>query len=219
MLRPALSSSALLRPALLASLLACAAGTALAEPGYFRVTGVASDDTLNVRAEPDAGSADIGDLAHDQSAVEVLDTDASGDWGRITWEESHGWVAMRFLTPEELPMIGDSRLPAGLLCTGTEPFWSIRYTADTALYSDFNNNTANLPMTDQLTAAGRAGFPVLLRHGASNVTATAVIRAQLCSDGMSDRDYPYAAGLMIEAGKERILFDGCCRLPLEAGSN
>ena len=62
----------MLRLALFASLLA---GTALAEPGYFRVTDVASDDTLNVRALPDAHSEDIGDLAHDQTAVEVIDTD------------------------------------------------------------------------------------------------------------------------------------------------
>lgn len=207
------------RPVLLACLLATVASTALAEPGYYRVTGVAADDTLNVRAAPDAGSEDIGDLAHDQTAVEVIDTDDSGDWGRIGWEESHGWVAMRFLAAEELPRIGDSRLPAGLLCSGTEPFWSIRYTGDTALYSDFNGNGATLPLTTQLTAAGRPGFPVLLRHAASSVTATAVMRAQLCSDGMSDRDYPYAVSLMIEAGKEQILFEGCCRLPLEAGSN
>ena len=200
----------MLRLALFASLLA---GTALAEPGYFRVTDVASDDTLNVRALPDAHSEDIGDLAHDQTAVEVIDTDESGDWGRIVWEESHGWVAMRFLEPDE------SRLPQGLLCSGTEPFWSIRYTGDTALYSDFNNNSATLPLTDLLTAAGRTGFPALLRHGTGDATSTAVIRAQLCSDGMSDRDYPYAVSLMIEAGKDRILFDGCCQLPLEAGSH
>ena len=206
----------MLRLALFASLLA---GTALAEPGYFRVTDVASDDTLNVRALPDAHSEDIGDLAHDQTAVEVIDTDESGDWGRIVWAESHGWVAMRFLEPDDIAMIGQSRLPQGLLCSGTEPFWSIRYTGDTALYSDFNNNSATLPLTDLLTAAGRTGFPALLRHGTGDATSTAVIRAQLCSDGMSDRDYPYAVSLMIEAGKDRILFDGCCQLPLEAGSH
>ena len=149
----------------------------------------------------------------------MIDTDESGDWGRIVWEESHGWVAMRFLEPDDIAMIGQSRLPQGLLCSGTEPFWSIRYTGDTALYSDFNNNSATLPLTDLLTAAGRTGFPALLRHGTGDATSTAVIRAQLCSDGMSDRDYPYAVSLMIEAGKDRILFDGCCQLPLEAGSH
>ncbi|WP_417524152.1 COG3650 family protein [Marinovum sp.] len=207
----------MLRLALLASLLASTA--AIAEPGYYRVTGVASDDTLNVRAAPDGDSEDIGDLAHDQTAVEVIETDESGDWGRIGWEEGHGWIAMRFLEAEDLPMIGDSRLPEGLLCTGTEPFWSLRYTADTALYSDFNNNSATLPLTDQLSAAGRNGFPALLSHGGDGAAVTAVIRAQLCSDGMSDRDYPYAIVLRVQAAAEQILFEGCCRLPLEAGSN
>lgn len=145
----------MLRPTLLASLLlALPIGPARAEPGYFRVTGVAPDDTLNVRALPDAGSADIGDLGHDQTGIEVIDQDASGAWARIGWQEGHGWVALRFLSPEAPPRIGDSRLPAGLLCSGTEPFWSIRYGAETALYSDASGNAATLPLTDQLGAAG-----------------------------------------------------------------
>jgi hypothetical protein len=76
------------------SLIACVAltltGTAAlaqttAEPSYMRVTGVASNDSLNVRAEPRASSADIGDLAFNARGVEVIGTDASGAWGRIIW--------------------------------------------------------------------------------------------------------------------------------------
>ena len=40
-------------------------------PAAYAVTGVASNDVLNIRARPDAGSAIIGSLAPDATGVEV----------------------------------------------------------------------------------------------------------------------------------------------------
>ena len=39
--------------------------------GYFEVTGVASNDVLNIREEPSGSSAKLGFLEHDDKVVEI----------------------------------------------------------------------------------------------------------------------------------------------------
>lgn len=198
--------------------LACAL-PAFAAPGYFRVTGVAADDTLNVRAAPDASSADIGDLPHDARGVEVAGTDASGKWGRITWQEGDGWIAMRFLTDDPQPGIADTALPQGLLCAGTEPFWSMRYSAGGGVYSDASGNAHSLGLNAAHTPQARGPFPVVMSHRGASAASMAFVEPMDCSDGMSDRTYPWRVLLLLsDAGGQRLL-DGCCQLPLEIGSH
>lgn len=191
---------------------------ALADPGYYRVTGVASDDTLNVRVEPSGSSADIGDLPHDATGIEVI-TQENG-WGQIVWEEGNGWISMRFLEPDDtLPMIAGTDLPVGLLCGGTEPFWSIRLSGDSATYSDTSGTVLPMTLVDARVSSGRPGFPLALRFTAEGAGAMSIIRAQVCWDGMSDRTYGYALTQLLRAGSEERFLDGCCWLPLEIGAH
>ena len=201
----------------LASIACLLATPALADPEYFRVTGVASDDTLNVREAPDGSSTDIGDLPHDATGVEVI-TQENG-WGRIIWFEGNGWVSMRFMEPDPVPMIADTTLPQGLLCGGTEPFWSLRLSADNATYSDVTGTTLPMSLLDARVASGRVDFPQALRFTAEGAGAMSIIRAQSCSDGMSDRSYGYALVQLLRAGEDERFLDGCCWLPLEIGAH
>ena len=53
----------------------CAVEGAIADasgPDFFRVTGVAADDVLNIREAPDAGSAKIGEIPPDGDGVRNL---------------------------------------------------------------------------------------------------------------------------------------------------
>ncbi len=204
-----------LRPALAALLLLGHA--AQAAPTYHRVTGVAADDTLNVRAEPSASSADIGDLPHDAVGIEVIETNASGDWGRIVWEEGNGWIATRFLAPDPQPGIGPTELPQGLLCSGTEPFWSLRLSGGGAVYSGIDGEALALSLTGALTPEARGPFPAILSHGGPTAATMSFIEPMVCSDGMSDRDYPWRALFLLSTAEGQRLLDGCCQLPLEAG--
>lgn len=192
---------------------------ALAEPGYWRVTGVASNDTLNVRAQPDAGSADIGDLPHDATGIEVHTTDPSGKWGRIVWEESNGWIAMRFLEADPQTGIGGTTLPQGLLCGGTEPFWSMRYSDGGAIFSDFSAGAYSIGLTGAHTPQARGPFPVVMSHTGSTAASMSFVEPMDCSDGMSDRTYPWRILLLISNADGQRLLDGCCSLPLEIGSH
>ncbi len=58
-------------------------GLALAQsfPALYDVTGVASDDVLNVRAAPNANAQVIAALGPKATQVEVVRTDTSGHWG------------------------------------------------------------------------------------------------------------------------------------------
>jgi hypothetical protein len=66
-------------------------------PERYMVADVASDDVLNVRAEPAASSEIIGKLGPDTLNVEVLRT--LDGWGYVGAGERSSWVSMRFLAP------------------------------------------------------------------------------------------------------------------------
>ena len=105
--------------ALTISLLMMLVGTAAATadgPDYFMVRGVASDDVLNIRQEPDAGSRKIGEIPHDGNGIQNLGCEGGlsyGEWQeaspaereaaerrrwcRIAYDGVEGWVAARFL--------------------------------------------------------------------------------------------------------------------------
>ncbi len=91
-------------------------------PDFFAVTGVAADDVLNIRAEPRASSARIGEIPHDGRGVQNLgcqggptfaewqqmtpaERERAGRlrWCRIRYGGVEGWVAGRFLTEDSAP--------------------------------------------------------------------------------------------------------------------
>ncbi|MEL7115936.1 MAG: peptide-binding protein, partial [Pseudomonadota bacterium] len=178
---------------------------------------VASDDTLNVRAEPSAASADIGDLPHNATRIEVAESDATGKWGRIVWEEGNGWIAMRFLAPESVPTIGASALPAGLVCAGTEPFWSMTFSEGSASFSDISGAFHAFGLQGSRVAEGRPGYPLQIGLSGADAAATTLIRPAACSDGMSDRLYPWSVDLILQTEAGGRYMVGCCQLPLDYG--
>ena len=205
-----------MRPDLIPALiLALLPGLAAAEPTYHRVTGVAPDDTLNVRAAPSADSADVGDLAHDQRGIEVSGLDPTGKWARIVWQESNGWIATRFLTSDPVPRLGASGVPQGLTCGGTEPFWALDLTSSTVRYSDAMAADYDMALTGVSVAEGRLGSPAVVGFSGPFASGDAILAPDICSDGMSDRDYPWRIDLLLSSGGTRRFVSGCCRLPLD----
>ena len=180
------------------------AGPAVADPypALFDVTGVAADDMLNIRAEPDAGSDRIGALDPDATGVEVI-REQTG-WGRVNVGEGAGWVSMRYLVAQPG---GDYALTQRLDCFGTEPFWSLDILqGQSATLSTPDGQTA-LPAGLLQTARGRTDR-FIVGLGADHV---AVIGRMACSDGMSDREFGLEIGL-IGASGELTLHAGCCAL-------
>jgi uncharacterized membrane protein len=88
---------------------------------------------------------------------------------------------------------------------GTEPFWSIDVTAGGIVYST-PETKKTFPYIAPLSAAGRTADSVRvyrLRGKGDNLLI--IKKENSCSDGMSDKDYPYSATFI---SGNRVL-DGC----------
>ena len=66
-------------------------------PALYSVTGVAGDDVLNIRLEPDATAEAVGSLPPDATNIEVVGLSPDGGWGQVIAGEAAGWIKMEFL--------------------------------------------------------------------------------------------------------------------------
>lgn len=174
---------------------------------YFAVSGVAQDDTLNVRAAPTARAAIVGVLGPDASPVEIIRIE--NGWGMFPAGESSGWVSMDFLRPIDQAMIGDTRVPDGLRCVGTEPFWSV-----TLNVNGVEARHQNWPQdrTYQLTGAARSENSfmislIMLDDGFAFITPGQ------CTDGMSDAEFGWSGYFALGSSDRTSVLSGCCALP------
>ncbi|MGR3455062.1 SH3 domain-containing protein [Pseudooceanicola sp.] len=197
--------------ALVAGLLAGpAAATQDAFPALYDVAGVASDDVLNVRAEPDASSEIIGALPPDARNVEVIELAPRVDWGRVNVNGTSGWVSLRFMERHPGQYLG--AVPEVARCAGTEPFWSLSREGRDYVFSGPDlDETAYSPGWRGAAEGRRDRYAVTLRNGRAE--ATAVIAYARCSDGMSDYRYGLTLDLIREGGPDGpALYSGCCSL-------
>ena len=109
------------RQILIVSLLVLFSGSVLAEadgPDYYQVRGVSSDDTLNIRAEPDFDASRLGEIPPDTDCIlnlgcqggltyqefTTLSTSQQAQrlkenprWCKVEYQGIIGWVAGRYL--------------------------------------------------------------------------------------------------------------------------
>jgi uncharacterized membrane protein len=204
----------------LAAILLLTSPAKAAEPGYYRVTGVAAGDVLNIRPEPGAGGEPLDGLAPGAFPVEILEVrEVNGaEWGRVLSGDGNGWVAMKFLEPADMALIKDTQIPDGLSCGGTEPFWGARIGSAAGLvFSDIDGKEMALPMGSAITAIGRM-HRFALKADDGKTFATAMLgRFESCSDGMSDRDFGWRIDLLLERDGDADfpqLYEGCCQMPV-----
>lgn len=198
--------AAVLLAALLWPALALAQGTLL--PQLHDVTGVAADDVLNIRAEPSGSAPIIGALAPDLRGVEVVALNPAGTWGQVNMPESSGWVFMRYMAPRGVH-IDHFNLPVGMRCFGTEPFWIMRHDRG-RLRIDAPDTGPQVFEIDIAQDSGTGELRRMIRAHGSAGPLTAYIHPAACNDGMSDRAYGLAIGMM--TGESGPLLTGCCSL-------
>ncbi|MCR8724420.1 COG3650 family protein [Frigidibacter sp. ROC022] len=171
-------------------------------PAFYDVIGVALDDVLNIRTGPSASSEIIGSLGPTERAVEVV-AFSGGGWAQVNTAERSGWVSARFLVPARQ---WSWRSPeTALTCFGTEPFWSLRIDGDMAQLTSPDGTAPLMPILGRGASASRPAFLGLQFDG-----AVGFIRAEACSDGMSDRNYALSIGLVWFTGGRSL--SGCCSL-------
>lgn len=193
----------------IAMILAALSGQAYATPEYvlptlFDVTGVASDDVLNIRAAPEAGAEIIGSFAPNAKNIEVV-AEQKG-WSQVDTGEQSGWVSSRYLN-YQTEVWEPGKLPDSFSCYGTEPFWNVKLKGNQLVLGtpDSEDDSRNI-QTVLDTGAFRHPMRAVVAEGMT-LTAT----PQQCSDGMSDRTLGLAAHVIIHGDKPRML-TGCCSI-------
>ena len=193
-----------------------AAPAGAAPPEIARVEGVPAGDTLMIRSEPRATAPSIGVLREGDGPIEILETIQNGstEWARIGLAEGEGWAARRFLKEVEPERFGDTSLTVGLICSGTEPFWSasLSGTQEGSWRDPETGATTRVAITGAVGASGRVGWPAALTLSGDGFTGVLVATPTECSDGMSDRAYPWTATLLDQTTAGGRLFEGCCGL-------
>lgn len=180
-------------------------------PSLYDVTDVDAGDVLNVRAGPSTADPVIGSLPPDATGIEVVSIDATGAWGEVNVGEVSGWAALRFLD-EQADVWTPGKLPAGLSCFGTEPFWNLR-PEDAALVLESPEMRRDpVPLVALDTGiVGDVRRALLAADDRTRITAT--ITPDSCGDGMSDRAFGLGAMVVLEEEKaEPMLLSGCCSI-------
>lgn len=178
-----------------------------AQPSYYKVTDALSEH-LNVREEPSAESRDLGNLAPGSQPYEIMETDSTGQWGRILWQETTGWVALKFMIPVQLPHLADTIVPIGLLCAGTEPFWTMEIESAESATLSTSDAVTPMALSGVKVSRNRKEHPVAIELFAENYDAVTLLSRQACSDGLSDINYSWAADIIIQPPLS--LLSGCC---------
>jgi len=83
---------------------------------YYELTGLATDDVLNVRSGPSTEHRVVGKLSANTSVIEILERDPDVQWGRILWEGQDGWVFLEFVSPINPDTVPATNIPINLHC-------------------------------------------------------------------------------------------------------
>lgn len=179
-------------------------------PSRADVSGVAAHDVLNVRAEPNARAAILGTLPADAKGVEIVHFDPTGQWARVSLGEISGWASGRFLVMDRTTWT-PGKLPSGMRCHGTEPFWSLNEVDGRMSYAEPDGQPRDLELRRVLDRGMAEDAMRALIAGDDRGRVTAVVQPGLCSDGMSDRDFGLSATVILDGGDQPSrMLNGCC---------
>ena len=201
----------------LALLLWCFAFPALASqhvwPALYDVSGVASDDSLNIRTMPDAQSGIIDTLPFNAKDVEVISLDTTGNWAQVNSGENSGWVSLTFLTRQ--PGQDAINLLKIRSCFGTEPFWSLTLPTDSdapVTFSKLGEPDIQGVISERISSQNRTDESAHIFWFGAAGSFAAFISQTSCNDGMFDTAYGLKIGLLLNHATATTLLSGCCSL-------
>ena len=174
-------------------------------PSLYNVTGVASNDVLNVRKDPTNKANIIGELRPDATNVEIIALSNDRKWGLVNIGDVAGWAFMRFLQPQNRPTS-----PLRLICHGNDPSWSMSIDGN-AVFKFLNDDELFLGAIETISSANRTDRMVL-RSKSVTGAMTAHVGAQLCDDRASDRAFGISLDTLIISDDDTAYYSGCCKL-------
>ena len=204
--------------ACLIAALATASGLGLAAGRYeYRVVGIQAPDVLNMRERPESqnrisSARIVGRIP--AKAASVLGSGATqrigaARWFEVRYGEVRGWVNGRFLAPLSGKL--DRALEADLLCSGAEPFWSLKVEQDAAEFKSADTPAERYSIAAREPFQGREGT-LALRLVSDNGSISALVQhKEWCSNGGSDVEYAFEVRAVGFGGSEQPR-RGCCMM-------
>jgi len=114
------------------------------------------------------------------------------------------------MEPIQVEQLAKTAVPVGLVCAGTEPFWTLELQSQqTALFTTSESNNS-LSVTSAESSRNQSTYPVAVELQSENYSAISVLRRSQCADGMSDISYSWAIDVVMQP--ELQLLSGCCFL-------
>lgn len=193
---------------LLFGLIMAQAATAQDFPGLFRVSGVAADDVLNIRAEPSARAEILGSFAPGEAGIEVIGLSEDRRWGLVRTGDGVGWSHMRYMQRDVLESWAEGRTE--LDCHGTEPFWRMTFFLPTNRAEYVAPDDSFEVRTDAPYLPSTAHPPTLALAFEGARQGFAVVRQGICSNGMSE--HLFGLETQVYWRGEIAGLSGCCAL-------
>lgn len=177
--------------------------------GWLAVTRVADDDVLNMRAEPTAKAAVVYSIPYD--ATNLLRLDIRKGWVKVHYSGHNGWIYDKYVK-ESAPVSALNVFGGELFCVGTEPHWNLETQKQIVRLSELDDDTSLLISSNFRNSVNRTDtwLVSLSTPERERLLNQAIIQKQVCSDGMSEEDYPYTIQLLTTYHTK--LMSGCCKL-------
>lgn len=195
-------------------LIATGAGVGLEADGslplYGLVIGIRSGQHLALREAPGGQAAVVAHLRAGSKDARLTGRTQNG-WRQVEIAGRLAWAPQRHL----IPATAEDDHGQEWHCGGTEPFWGLRLIGDKLRYTNLDgseiNSLAGLTELPGLLDGEPGAIKLLSSTGgrlSARIEAMSQRGGQACSDGMSDRNYPYYIRALI--GRQN--FEGCCTL-------
>jgi len=183
----------------------------------YSVTNVETGKVLNMRSGPGTNNPIVARIPYNGTGIVATGEEKKvgvAVWLKVYWAGKGGWVSKTYLTDNTglpvNPQPGQPPASGGgitMKCLGTEPFWHITITERNMNVDMMDGPKYNVPVTFRQTSANNRTIAVIAGGNGQNVTQTFLQKVAACSDGMSDKNYPYAATAAVD---NRIVVSGCC---------
>ena len=172
---------------------------------YYKVTSVANDDTLNIRASASSKSKTLFKLPH--NAYGILKLDETNNWIKISYKNINGWAYKKYLAispaPKFLPLFKKE-----LKCYGTEPHWILTTQQNAILYQLYDNKSRYLLNSSIVEGENKFWSMSAIKNNENIVLGINVKQDQQCNDSMSDAKFNYK---IIVKDHEMGDLHGCCK--------
>lgn len=185
----------------------------------YAVSKVAPDDGLNMRTQPGTGGSVVAVLPANAKGLIVLGQEqktGNSVWVKVAWAGYQGWVNKYYLREDVDTVNYNPSKPKPAVkpevvmqCGGTEPFWSMSISERDMKVNIMNGAQFSIPVNMRQQSANSTTIAVVAGTRGNATTTAFLEKVENCSDGMSDKNYPYTITAVLNGQQ---VMSGCCAI-------